>query len=184
MDWMSKTDPIAVLYEQVDGTWVERGRTEWIKNNYSPTFATKLEMEYFFEHKQNIKVDIVDVDDPKAPLGLSTTEAQLCGCFESTRSKVVSARNGIFEMAHQNPKKPKAKNGTITIISEVQKGRKGDQVRMVMEGIALAAKDTNLMSAKSSDPFYIVKRFRKNSEEVPFPCTSLTGTHENSHTIT
>ena len=173
MDWMSKTDPIAVLYEQVDGNWVERGRTEWIKNNYSPTFATKLEMEYFFEHKQIIKVDIVDVDDPKAPLGASTTEAQLCGCFESTISKVVSARNGNFECALTNPKKPKAKNGTITIISEVQKGRKGDKVRMVMEGIALAAKDSNLMSAKSSDPFYIVKRFRKNSEEVPFPCARL-----------
>jgi hypothetical protein len=47
------------------------------------------------------------------------------------------------------PKKPKAKNGTITIISEVEKGR--NKVCMVMEGIALAAKDNNRMSEKSSD---------------------------------
>ena len=84
MDWMSKTDPIAVLYEQVDGKWVERGRTEWIKNSYSPTFATKLEMEYFFEHKQNIKVDIVRSRSEQHSI-------TLCKLYDNTPSRSASS---------------------------------------------------------------------------------------------
>lgn len=165
MDWMSKSDPMCVLYEQdAQGEWIERSRTEGIKNNHAPVFATKIEMEYHFEHKQKIRFDIVDVDDPKKAADLRT--AELIGSVEATVAKVVGSKHGRFEAALTNRNQGEGKKyGTIIVIAEAQKGRTGDKVKMVLEGVGLAAKDG--MFGKS-DPYFVFKRLRRGTEEVAF----------------
>ena len=162
MDWMSKSDPMCVLYElDVNGEWVERARTEGITNDHNPTFRTKIEIDYHFEHKQTIRFDILDVDDPTSA-DLKKTE--LIGNVETTVGKVVGSRHGRFEAELTNANQgPGKKFGTICVTAETQKGRKDDKVRVVLEGISLAAKDGIF---GKSDPYFVVKRFRKGTGKM------------------
>ena len=56
LDITSKSDPCCVLYlaEGSAGNFFEVGRTEVIKNNLNPEFATKFQINYKFEEKQVI----------------------------------------------------------------------------------------------------------------------------------
>jgi hypothetical protein len=43
-----------------NGLWTEVGRTEVVNNNLSPKFEKKVEMDYTFEKKQDLKFLIYD----------------------------------------------------------------------------------------------------------------------------
>ena len=49
MDTFSQSDPICLLFEQINGNWVKKGMTEQIKNQKNPDFATSFSVDYFFE---------------------------------------------------------------------------------------------------------------------------------------
>jgi hypothetical protein len=71
-DTFSKSDPYVVLLWPQHGELVrtgqeyvgmqELGRTETIENSHSPTFATPIRAEYFFEERQEVLVEVRDDD--------------------------------------------------------------------------------------------------------------------------
>eukprot|EP00760_Papus_ankaliazontas_P029598 PhM_4_TR4309/c0_g1_i1/m.25697 len=78
-DVLSKSDPFCVvssapaLPPNPDGTpntnpistWTRVGLTEVVDNNLSPHFSRRIPMDYYFEAKQMLRVDVYDCDDKK-----------------------------------------------------------------------------------------------------------------------
>ncbi|KAF6176598.1 hypothetical protein GIB67_034460 [Kingdonia uniflora] len=63
MDFASKSDPMAVVYEKKrDGTLVELGRTEVILNTLNPVWIGKVSIAYQFEIVQHLVIRVFDVD--------------------------------------------------------------------------------------------------------------------------
>ncbi|KAL7709253.1 copine i-like protein [Lotmaria passim] len=66
-DITSKSDPYVVVYDLTgNGPKNAVGRTETIRNNLNPVFKTPVTVNYFFEMRQEIKLDIWDEDKGKA----------------------------------------------------------------------------------------------------------------------
>jgi hypothetical protein len=67
MDYFSKSDPVAILYEKnAQEQWIEKDRTETIDNNLNPNFSKTFIVEYVFEKQQHIKFEVNDVDGPRS----------------------------------------------------------------------------------------------------------------------
>lgn len=63
LDRNSKTDAFCVLW-QLDGRQPRKiGTTELIKDSLNPVFVTTINMDYFFEEQQQLRVDVYDADD-------------------------------------------------------------------------------------------------------------------------
>ena len=45
---------------------VKVGQTEVVADNLNPQFLTTVNMDYFFEQQQNLRLDIYDADDATA----------------------------------------------------------------------------------------------------------------------
>uniref|UniRef100_A0A8C7PVS1 Copine II n=1 Tax=Oncorhynchus mykiss TaxID=8022 RepID=A0A8C7PVS1_ONCMY len=61
-DVTSKSDPFCVLFNEVDSSWVEIGRTETAVNNLNPVFGVKFKVDYHFEEVQKLKFALFDED--------------------------------------------------------------------------------------------------------------------------
>ena len=62
MDFMSRSDPILLLYKRQGNLWNKLGQTEVIHDTLNPDFVTKLTVDYNFECYDLFKVDIYDID--------------------------------------------------------------------------------------------------------------------------
>ena len=62
LDLMTKSDPCAAIFEKKQNGWVKIGKTEKIKNNLNPDFETAIEVDYYFERLQPLKISIIDDD--------------------------------------------------------------------------------------------------------------------------
>ena len=60
------------------------------KDTLNPSFAKGVEIDYFFEEVQNLRIAVVDVDDEKNPLH----NADLLGELHLTLAKIVNCENG------------------------------------------------------------------------------------------
>jgi copine 1/2/3 len=113
MDKLSKSDPMVVCTQKTDsGEWVEVGRTEMVKDNLSPRFATAISIAYHFEEIQLLKFTVVDVDDPKGKL----EDQDMIGELETQLGKIVGSRGSCLAapLVSAKHKKP----GDISITSE------------------------------------------------------------------
>jgi len=63
MDTFSKSDPILFMYQKQGNKWQKIGQTEVIHDNLSPTWVTKVIVQYNFEKNDEFKVDVYDIDD-------------------------------------------------------------------------------------------------------------------------
>uniref|UniRef100_A0A8C7EZ33 Copine-3 n=1 Tax=Oncorhynchus kisutch TaxID=8019 RepID=A0A8C7EZ33_ONCKI len=61
-DVTSKSDPFCVLFNEVDSSWIEIGRTETAVNNLNPVFGVKFKVDYHFEEVQKLKFALFDED--------------------------------------------------------------------------------------------------------------------------
>ncbi|KAK5928484.1 hypothetical protein CgunFtcFv8_013543 [Champsocephalus gunnari] len=61
-DVASKSDPFCVLFHEVDGNWMELGRTETAVNNLNPVFGVKFQVDYHFEEIQKLRFALFDED--------------------------------------------------------------------------------------------------------------------------
>ena len=52
--------PVQVQLRQPNGQWKEVERTEVVNNNLNPKFQKKIEMDYTFERKQDLKFIVYD----------------------------------------------------------------------------------------------------------------------------
>lgn len=66
-DVLSKSDPMCVVYLLVpkgdmEPEFIEIGRTEVIYNNLNPKWNAKIQLDYYFETKQQLRFDVFDID--------------------------------------------------------------------------------------------------------------------------
>ncbi|KAK7881095.1 hypothetical protein WMY93_032305 [Mugilogobius chulae] len=64
----SKSDPLCVLLQKNQDTWTEVGRTEQVQNCSSPSFSSRLRIQFHFESVQNLKFCVYDIDNKTSDL--------------------------------------------------------------------------------------------------------------------
>ncbi|MFT7816862.1 copine-2-like [Arapaima gigas] len=87
-DITSKSDPFCVLFQEVNGRWVEIGRTETVMNNLNPVFGVKFQLDYHFEEIQKLKFSMFDEDRCSRQL----SDHDFLGELTCTLGAIVSSR--------------------------------------------------------------------------------------------
>uniref|UniRef100_A0A8C8JCJ5 Copine-2 n=1 Tax=Oncorhynchus tshawytscha TaxID=74940 RepID=A0A8C8JCJ5_ONCTS len=108
-DVTSKSDPFCVLFNEVDSSWVEIGRTETAVNNLNPVFGVKFKVDYHFEEVQKLKFALFDEDKCSSQL----YEHDFLGEYICTLGVIVSNKKLHRPLTLANSKP--AGKGTITI---------------------------------------------------------------------
>nr|XP_023675552.1 copine-2-like isoform X3 [Paramormyrops kingsleyae] len=111
-DVTSKSDPFCVLFLEVDGKWVEIGRTETVLNNLNPVFGVKFQVDYHFEEIQKLKFAMFDEDKCSNQL----YEHDFLGDFTCTLGVIVSSKKLHRPLTLANGKP--AGKGAITITAQ------------------------------------------------------------------
>ncbi|GLC35831.1 hypothetical protein PLESTB_000498800 [Pleodorina starrii] len=91
-DYLSKSDPMGILYQLRDGVWVEFGRTEMIANNYNPAFVRKFRIMFNFEVVQKFRVLLVDIDKGQDHTTVHPDTCNFLGCCHFELAQVVTGR--------------------------------------------------------------------------------------------
>ncbi|XP_014671442.1 PREDICTED: copine-3-like [Priapulus caudatus] len=111
-DVLSKSDPMCCLYQNVQGSWREIGRTENIQNSLSPQFAKTFLVDYYFEEVQKLRFAVYDIDNTTA----TVSDDDFLGQMECTLAQVVA--NTPYTKQLLLEKGQKAGNGQITASAE------------------------------------------------------------------
>ncbi|KAF7225033.1 copine 2 [Nothobranchius furzeri] len=111
-DVASKSDPFCVLFHEVDGNWVELGRTETAVNNLNPVFGVKFHVDYHFEEIQKLRFAMFDEDKCATQL----YEHDFLGEFICTLGVIVSNKKLHRPLILANGKP--AGKGSITITAQ------------------------------------------------------------------
>jgi hypothetical protein len=118
---MSESDPMCTVHMKSAhsrGQWVEIGRTERIKNSKNPEWTARLELEYYFEEKQELVFKVWDTDgkssmdhigDVSCSLGQIVGEGG--GAFTKNIEKEGKGKRGVFHVSAEEMS-PKA-SGTV-----------------------------------------------------------------------
>jgi len=85
MDYFSLTDPQVRLFTPLDGQDIFIGETEVISDNLNPKFSKSIIMNYIFEAKQPLHIQVVDLDGPN--------QRSLVGDVYTTLGAIVGSRN-------------------------------------------------------------------------------------------
>mmetsp|Transcript_60584 Transcript_60584/g.69133 ORF Transcript_60584/g.69133 Transcript_60584/m.69133 type:complete len:296 (+) Transcript_60584:1486-2373(+) len=95
LDTMSKSDPLIQVLSatQKNGPWQEIGRTEQIKDNLNPVFATSLVIDYFFEVMTYLKFRVLDIDSKSGDLSGADQQGEL----ETSIHEIAGARGQKLE---------------------------------------------------------------------------------------
>ncbi|MCL4137519.1 UNVERIFIED_CONTAM: hypothetical protein GTU68_020763, partial [Idotea baltica] len=148
-DTFSKSDAVCILYlkDLIDGTEVELGRTEEMKNNPNPDWMKKFEIEYKFEEKQVLIFRVYDWDKKKAEI----KGQDLIGEVECTLAEIMifQGKEVVKEMAK--------KAGALSITGQEVSGCK-EVASLLFSGEGLDNKDT----FGKSDPFLMISRSNNN----------------------
>ena len=121
MDVGSKTDAFCIIY-QINGQQQRRlGQTEVVADSLNPDFVTAVNIDYFFEEQQNIRVDVYDADDATQLNNLNKQE--FIGSFNFQLGKLISARNQ--EITGQIESSVRKNSGNIKIMALEKKSDYG-----------------------------------------------------------
>ena len=91
-DYLSKSDPMVVVEQQVSGGWHELGRTEVIWDNLEPEFQKKFVIEYHFEIHQMLKFTVYDIDSESSRL----SDHDFLGQVSVSLGEIVAAQVKVF----------------------------------------------------------------------------------------
>lgn len=168
-DIISKSDPVAVVFEEVrnfhvpvgspqEQQWREIGRTESIKDDLNPHFKIHVTVPYRFEELQNIRIGLWDIDSKNPAL----TNQDFLGDIRTTLGDVVAAGMWTGQLSYprtQDNKKllgGKRKLGSITV--QVHENSKSEKIalRLSLSGIKLDKKDL----FGKSDPYVIITQMK------------------------
>eukprot|EP00298_Acanthocystis_sp_HF-20_P012828 c20075_g1_i1.p1 GENE.c20075_g1_i1~~c20075_g1_i1.p1 ORF type:complete len:537 (+),score=189.63 c20075_g1_i1:42-1613(+) len=154
LDVSSNSDPMIVLYSSrphISKDYFEVGRTEMIKDNNNPDFTTLIDIEYFFEESQPLRIAVVDVDNPKTQ---ELKKQDFIGSFETRLATIVTAAGQEYTapLTHENKNR-----GIITIRAE-EKSNLRQTLEVQFAGEKLDSKDF----FGKSDPFLKIFRSREN----------------------
>ena len=152
-DILSKSDPVAVMFEKIKGTnnWREFGRTERLSNDLNPKWATKFTIDYRFEENQPLKFEIYDWDTNDKEAKGSLEEQDFLGRLECTMAAIVAAPQKQYAAVLRSNSNKGA--GTCFIYcEEVSQNRE-------VASLHFAAKDLDKKDTfGKSDPFMIISR--------------------------
>ena len=70
------------------------GRTEQIKNNHNPKFATPFTVDYYFEEVQKVKLEVYDLDNATSKL----SDDDFLGKVECNLAQVICMRHDEFQV--------------------------------------------------------------------------------------
>eukprot|EP01132_Coremiostelium_polycephalum_P000624 gene624-774_t len=145
LDTLSKSDPQVVVYHQdpISKNWVVAGKTEMIKNNLNPKFKTPVNIDYFFEEVQNLRFEVLDIDDGN--------NFDFIGQTTCTLASILS-KSGCTLVKDLLCKKGK-KAGSITVIAE-ELQTTNQSLKMRIAGQKLDKKDL----FGKSDPYFILSK--------------------------
>ena len=88
LDIITKSDPVCVVYEMLDGEWAKIGETEQIDNDLNPDFKTPIKIMHYFTKVQKLKFVINDVD--------TGGDQELIGSREVTLGAILHAKNSTW----------------------------------------------------------------------------------------
>ncbi|KAG5474692.1 hypothetical protein LSCM4_03867 [Leishmania orientalis] len=145
-DVMSKSDPYAILFETTDGKKVCVGRTEVIRNNLNPEFKTCIPVNYFFEIRQTMRVEVWDSDKGKAD--------DLLGGAEFTVGQLMSSRGSALTLSL-------GRKSTVTLTATYVGSYRGTV------GVCFRGRDLKKMDLLGkSDPYFILSRLLPSGQQV------------------
>jgi hypothetical protein len=149
MDTFSKSDPFAVLYmrDSKSGNWLYLDRTETIDNTLDPQWAKKFVLDFHFEKRQLLKVEVYDADSASPRLA----DHDYIGSCEVSLGEVVRAQG----RGDTRPLLGAKQGQTITLVAEELLASR-EVVRLQLEGRKLDRKDW--WGLGTSDPFLTVLR--------------------------
>jgi len=149
MDTFSKSDPFAVLYLQDarTGGWSCQGRTETIDNTLDPQWAKKFVLNYQFETRQLLKVEVYDSDSDSRRL----EDHDHIGSCECSLGEVLTAQSKGLTRRLVGEKVDQ----TITLVAEELLASK-EVIKLRLMGRKLDRKDW--WGFGSSDPFLTILR--------------------------
>ncbi|XP_025048738.1 LOW QUALITY PROTEIN: copine-9 [Alligator sinensis] len=170
MDTFSKSDPVVVLYVQGTGDkdWREFGRTEVIDNTLNPDFVRKFVLDYYFEEKQNLRLDVYNVDSRSCNIYKHDFLGQAFVALGEVI--VIGSRRGRLEKALTGV--PGKKCGTIVVLAEELSNCR-DVVTMQLCANKLDKKDF----FGKSDPFLV---FYRSNEDGTFTICHKTEVVKNT----
>ncbi len=160
LDVMSKSDPVCVLFVQPrgqPGRWVEMGRTEQIKDTVNPEWQRKFVLEYSFEERQNIKLEVYDWDNSSSKLD----GQDFLGRIETTLGQVVSGAGGRgFAAVLRDTPRKNSKSRIVVTAEELQANKE-----VVTIQFAASKLDKKDFFGKS-DPFYVLSKATSSGQFV------------------
>jgi len=154
MDVFSKSDPFCVLYcrdsKQPLGQWIHLARTETIDNNLNPAWQTKFVLEYKFESRQELKLEVYDSDGDSTNL----KDHDFIGECECSLGEIVSAQGrGLVRRLQGAGRSANNRKQSISITAEELVDSK-EVLTLNLSGTNLDRKDW----FGSSDPFVTISK--------------------------
>jgi len=90
MDRLSLTDPIVIVYMEVEDEFKEIGKTEVIQNTLNPSFSTNFLIPYNPELNQKIRFEVYDIDNMNEINDLS--KQQIIGYYECLLNDIIVSK--------------------------------------------------------------------------------------------
>ncbi|KAF2074544.1 hypothetical protein CYY_004171 [Polysphondylium violaceum] len=144
LDVLSKSDPqIYVSEKRGNRPLTYIGKTEKIKNNLNPIFATPILIDYYFEESQDLRISVVDVDGEIS----SADHDDPIGDLSITLGNIVASQS------RRVVKDIKNKHGKVTGSIEItfeEIAKTGHNLLLRLGGLNLDKKDL----FGKSDPYY------------------------------
>ena len=110
-----QSDPVATVSlknnHKPPASFAKIGRTESVKNNLSPKWKKYFELDWFFESKQELDIQIYDQDNDSATL----SDDDFLGSVATTLGAVIGGMGGRITLPVQYKGKP---HGTLTLTAE------------------------------------------------------------------
>lgn len=154
-DLLSKSDPVCVVEVMDNGKWKRAGKTEVLKNEKNPHWATRVNLTYVFELFQEVRFVLKDVDSkrPSSDDALGVVIAPLSEIVTSgaTQFRIVNDPSRLLA-----PLKDKDL-GTLTVRAR-EVG--GDTAGLARVKVAFSAKKLDRADGplNKSDPYFQVEQ--------------------------
>ncbi|XP_077546757.1 copine-8-like [Haemaphysalis longicornis] len=152
-DILSKSDPMCVMFMRPwdSEAWQEVARTETIQNCHDPDFVTKLQVDYYFEERQQLMFKVFDVDSEKPEL----YHHDFLGSANCTLGELVAYQGK--QAKYQLSGLPRNSGFILLTVEEVLDCKK--VLEMQWQGRKLDRKDW----CSKSDPFLAFYRLNKDN---------------------
>jgi vacuolar-type H+-ATPase subunit F/Vma7 len=151
LDLFPKSDPMCALFSRKKDDWVEEGRTEIVRDSFSPKFTKTFVLQYHFEEKQLLKICVYNVDSDSKDLA----QHNFIGEAEFSLVNVIVAGTE-FVMHVTRPGDTNARGKVHVVVEEAEESK--TDIEFTIHGNNLDKKDF----FGKSDPYLEISRGRED----------------------